>query len=49
MVGSGIEVFELTRDTFDLRAYYRDRVQAERVRRTGVQVPVPQHPDWGEP
>lgn len=28
-------ITELTKDVFDLRAYYRERVEAERVRRTG--------------
>ncbi len=30
-----IGVLEMSRDIFDLRAYYRDRVSAERARRTG--------------
>lgn len=34
-----IGIFELTKDTFDLRSYYRDRVSQERVRRTGVRPP----------
>lgn len=33
---AGISILELTRDTFDLRSYYRERVSAERTRRTGV-------------
>lgn len=33
---AGIGVLELNRDIFDLRAYYRERVSAERARRTGV-------------
>lgn len=32
---SEIGVLEMSRDIFDLRAYYRDRVSAERARRTG--------------
>jgi len=31
-----IGVLEMTRDIFDLRAYYRDRVAGERARRTGT-------------
>ncbi len=31
-----IELYELTRDIFDLRGYYRERVSNERVRRSGV-------------
>ncbi len=34
LVGAGIEVHDLGRDVFDLRAHYRERVEAERVRRT---------------
>lgn len=30
---SGISLYELTRDTFNLRAYYRDRLQEQRVER----------------
>jgi len=33
---AGIAVFELTRDIFDLRGYYRERVANERGRRSGV-------------
>ncbi|MBX3142691.1 MAG: ABC transporter ATP-binding protein [Trueperaceae bacterium] len=33
---SGIGVLEMSRDIFDLRAYYRDRVGSERARRTGA-------------
>ncbi|HET8986520.1 MAG TPA: ABC transporter ATP-binding protein, partial [Trueperaceae bacterium] len=32
----GVGVLEMSKDTFDLRAYYRDRVGSERVRRTGT-------------
>jgi ABC-2 type transport system ATP-binding protein len=32
---AGIAVLEMTRDIFDLRAYYRERVSAERSRRSG--------------
>jgi ABC-type multidrug transport system ATPase subunit len=32
----GVGVIEMSKDIFDLRAYYRDRVGPERVRRTGV-------------
>ena len=37
---AGISLLELTRDTFDLRAYYRDRVSGERTRRPGVDGPL---------
>lgn len=36
LVDEGIRLHELTPDTFDLRAYYRERVEAERVRRTSA-------------
>jgi ABC-2 type transport system ATP-binding protein len=36
---ANIAVLELSRDIFDLRAYYRERVNSERVRRTGVRPP----------
>ncbi|HRP46948.1 MAG TPA: ABC transporter ATP-binding protein, partial [Trueperaceae bacterium] len=36
----GVGVLEMNRDVFDLRAYYRERVSAERARRTGVIEPV---------
>lgn len=32
---AGVGVLEMNRDVFDLRAYYRERVSAERARRTG--------------
>ncbi|HLU82831.1 MAG TPA: ABC transporter ATP-binding protein [Trueperaceae bacterium] len=32
----GVGVLEMSRDIFDLRAYYRERVGSERVRRTGT-------------
>lgn len=32
---AGVGVLEMNRDIFDLRAYYRERVSAERARRTG--------------
>lgn len=32
----GVGILEMSRDIFDLRAYYRDRVGSERVRRTGT-------------
>ncbi|MEJ2288047.1 MAG: ATP-binding cassette domain-containing protein [Deinococcales bacterium] len=34
-----IAVFELTRDIFDLRGYYRERVSSERSRRSGAWTP----------
>lgn len=34
LVEQGIRLHELAADTFDLRAYYRERVEAERVKRT---------------
>jgi len=34
IVGEGIDLFDLGRDVFDLRAHYRERVAAERARRT---------------
>lgn len=37
LLGDEIGLFELTQDTFDLRSYYRDRVNQEQARRTGVQ------------
>lgn len=39
LVTAGIAVFELGRDVFDLRAHYREQVEAERVRRTMADVP----------
>ena len=43
-----VGVFELTPDTFDLRSYYRDRVNEERTRRTGIRPPpVPEPGEWG--
>lgn len=39
LLGHEIGLFELTRDQFDLRSYYRDRVSEERTRRTGIQAP----------
>lgn len=36
--GSGIAVYELTRDTFNLRAYYRDRLQEQRSERGAATV-----------
>ncbi len=36
----GVGVVEMNRDVFDLRAYYRERVSAERSRRTGVREPI---------
>jgi len=36
---------ELTADVFDLRAYYRERVSAERLKRTGVEIA----PEIGRP
>lgn len=35
LVGAGVELLELTRDTFNLRAYYRERVKEDRTRATG--------------
>ena len=40
LVGAGIDVFALGRDVFDLRAHYREQVEAERVRRTMADVPA---------
>jgi ABC-2 type transport system ATP-binding protein len=36
LVAEGIDLFDLGRDVFDLRAHYRERVAAERARRTAV-------------
>lgn len=36
LASAGVGVLEMNRDVFDLRAYYRERVSAERARRTGV-------------
>ncbi|MFA5552805.1 MAG: ABC transporter ATP-binding protein [Trueperaceae bacterium] len=36
LAAAGVGVLEMNRDVFDLRAYYRERVSAERARRTGV-------------
>jgi ABC-2 type transport system ATP-binding protein len=36
LVGEGIDLYDLGRDVFDLRAHYRERVAAERARRTAV-------------
>ena len=42
-----VGVFELTPDTFDLRSYYRDRVNEERSRRTGIRPPsVTDRAEW---
>lgn len=38
---AGVGVLEMNRDIFDLRAYYRERVSAERARRTGQFDPEP--------
>jgi ABC-2 type transport system ATP-binding protein len=40
LVGAGIDVYDLGRDVFDLRAHYREQVEAERVRRTMADVPA---------
>ncbi len=45
LLQEGRAVTELTEDVFDLRAYYRERVVAERVRRTQVDEPVGPLPD----
>ena len=36
LIQEGIGLFDLGRDVFDLRAHYRERVAAERARRTAV-------------
>ena len=36
LVTAGIDLTELSRDVFDLRAHYRERLTAERVRRTAT-------------
>lgn len=36
LLENNIGIFELAHDTFDLRSYYRDRVNEERARRTGI-------------
>lgn len=36
LIEEGLRVHELTADTFDLRAYYRERVAEERLRRTSA-------------
>ena len=36
LASAEVGVLEMNRDVFDLRAYYRERVSAERARRTGV-------------
>ncbi len=41
----GVGVLEMNRDVFDLRGYYRERVSAERARRTGV-VDLPSVPTF---
>jgi hypothetical protein len=38
LVQHGVGLLELTADVFDLRAYYRERVSAERLKRSGVGV-----------
>lgn len=38
LVEHGVGLHELTADVFDLRAYYRERVSAERLKRSGVGV-----------
>lgn len=40
LADSGLAVFELTRDIFDLRGYYRERVANERSRRSAVRPPT---------
>jgi ABC-2 type transport system ATP-binding protein len=47
LVGAGIDVFDLGRDVFDLRAHYREQVEAERVRRTMADVPAYGRPSRG--
>ncbi len=47
LVGAGIDVFDLGRDVFDLRAHYREQVEAERVRRTMADVPAYGRPGRG--
>ena len=32
LAADGLELFEFTKDTFDLRSYYRERLQAQRLR-----------------
>jgi ABC-2 type transport system ATP-binding protein len=44
LVAEGIDLFDLGRDVFDLRAHYRERVAAERARRTAVDALVVQVP-----
>lgn len=48
LAAAGVGVLEMNRDIFDLRAYYRDRVSAERARRTGV-APAVDVNDFGGP
>jgi ABC-2 type transport system ATP-binding protein len=36
-----VSLYELSEDTFDLRSYYRERVAAERQRRTAERAPTP--------
>lgn len=43
---AGVGILEMNRDIFDLRAYYRERVSAERARRTGV-VPIDDAAGYG--
>jgi len=44
-----VSLYELSEDTFDLRSYYRERVAAERQRRTAERPPAPAHPVSAEP
>ena len=37
LVGGGLDLLEIGPDVFDLRAHYRERVTAERARRTAVE------------
>ena len=45
LVDAGVGVLEMGRDVFDLRAYYRERVEAQRGRRTATGVRA--HPEGG--
>ncbi len=49
LVGAGIDLSELGRDIFDLRAHYRERVAAERARRSMVEPGLSLAPEREEP
>jgi ABC-2 type transport system ATP-binding protein len=49
LVAEGIDLFDLGRDVFDLRAHYRERVAAERARRTAAEATLALETPIGRP